>query len=110
VPLPRLYGPYLFRGLEQYEIEAELSRIRTSEPGLDMAGATRRLAELHPELLSTEAEVRQMINKPLERLNTGVYEEQKGGGYKLFVEPIGSTTVENNATFPIINRARATPT
>jgi hypothetical protein len=77
-----LYGPYLFRGLEQYEIEAELSRIRTSEPGLDMAGATRRLAELHPELFSTEAEVRQMINEPLEGLSSGVYEEQKSGGFR----------------------------
>jgi hypothetical protein len=110
-PLPeRLYGPYLFRGMDEREIAAELSWIRTSEPGMDMAGATRRLAETHPELFSTEAEVRQMINEPLEGLNTGVYEEQKGGGYKLFVEPIGPTTVENNATFPIINRARATPT
>lgn len=61
---PRLYGPYLFRGMEQFEIEAQLKRIRTLDPGLDLAGATRRLAELHPELFSTEAEVAAM-NAPL---------------------------------------------
>jgi hypothetical protein len=96
--------------MEQFEIEAELKRIRTLDPGLDLAGATRRLAELHPELFVTEAEMLKMISEPLDGLASGVYQEQKSGGYKLYVEPIGSTTVENNATFPIINRARATPT
>jgi hypothetical protein len=90
-PIPRLYGPYLFRGMEQFEIEAELARIRTEEPGLDLAGATRRLAELNPELFVTEAEMRQMISEPLDGLATGVYEQGQSGGYKLYVEPIGST-------------------
>jgi hypothetical protein len=90
---PRLYGPYLFRGMNEREIQTELARIRTENPGMDMAGATRRLSELHPELFSTEAEVTAM-NAPLSGLATGIYEERKGGGYKLYVEPIGSTTAE----------------
>ena len=90
-PEPRLYGPYLFRGMEEREIQTELARIRTENPGMDLAGATRRLSELYPELFSTEAEVAAM-NAPLPGLATGVYEEQKGGGYKLFIKPIGSTT------------------
>jgi hypothetical protein len=89
----RLYGPHLFRGMDEREIQSELSRIRTANPGLDLAGATRRLAEAHPELFSTEAEVAAM-NAPLDALKSGVYEEQKSGSYKLYVQPIGSTTVE----------------
>ena len=87
---PRLYGPYLFRGMDEREIQTELARIRTENPGLDLAGATRRLSELHPELFSTEEEVMEM-NKPLDALKTGIYEQEKGGEYKLFVKPIGST-------------------
>jgi hypothetical protein len=91
---PRLYGPYLFRKMEQFEIEAEMKRIRTENPGLNLAGATWRLAELHPELFVAEAEMRKMISEPLSGLLTGVHEKEKGGDYKLYVEPIGSTTVE----------------
>jgi hypothetical protein len=90
-PEPRLYGPYLFRVMEEWEILTELARIRTENPGMDLAGATRHLAELHPELFVTEGEMRKMISEPLDGLSTGVYEHEQGGGYKLCAAPIGST-------------------
>jgi hypothetical protein len=89
-PLPGLYGPYLFRGMDERKIQDELGRIRKENPGLDLGGATRRLAELNPELFSTEAEVMAM-NAPLDALATGIYEQEKGGNLKLHVPAIGST-------------------
>jgi hypothetical protein len=51
-PQPVLRGPYLFRGMDEREIEAELTRIRTADPTLDSTGAIKELARLHPELFT----------------------------------------------------------
>jgi hypothetical protein len=83
---PRLYGPYLFKGMTQLEIEAELLRIRKADASLDLAASYQKLAEVHPELFLTEAQVLAQ-NQSLIQPQTGIWKAPMIGDTKPVEEP-----------------------
>jgi hypothetical protein len=75
------------------DIRAEINKLVVEEPSLTLATLHPRLRAKFPHLYKRREEVVAM-NAPLPALATGIYEEQKSGGYKLYVEPLGSTRAE----------------
>jgi hypothetical protein len=53
----QLFGPFADRGMSGKELEEEWARIRTADSSLNMEGAMKVFAELHPEVFLSREEV-----------------------------------------------------